>query len=234
MTIVALKATPMVIDKEDRFVEAIAAIKKRVPIKREEWDTLQSTEREQAFTVSDVTEIRVLQNVLDAMDSAITNGATLEDFKDEIAADLIESWGGEIPGRLETIFRTNAQVAYSEGRYAINSAPAVKEARPYWLWDEVEDDRECDVCAECSGTVRPADDPWWNRHVAPLHFNCRCTITALTPEEASEEGIDTAGPDVEADEGFGAAPSSEGADWQPDLSAFDPDLAAALAERLRS
>ena len=232
MPAVALKASPMVIGSADKFDEATAAIRKRVPVKRDEWDTLTTEEREHAFTVSNVTEMRVLQDVLDGVDRAIDQGSTLDEFKDEIASDLIESWGGEIPGRIETIFRTNVLTSYAEGRHAVNSAPAVKEARPFWRFDEVADDRECEVCADCSGVVLPADDPFWSDHHPPLHFNCRCTVTALSPDEAADEGIDEAGPDVDADEGFGEEPSAEGKDWEPDLSGLDPDLRAALEERL--
>ena len=223
----------MQIDPRERHEEAIAAIKKRAPVSRKDWDRMESVEREHAFTVANVTEMRVLQQTLDAVESAVEHGTTLEDFKDAVSVDLIESWGGEIPGRLETIFRTNAQNAYSEGRYAINSAPAVKEARPYWRYDDVTSDRECEECEACGGTVLPADDPFWSKCVPPLHFNCSCTITALSPEEAEEEGIDEKGPEVEVDEDFGEPPSTTGKDWEPDMSGFSPELREALEERLR-
>ena len=131
-----------------------------------------------------------------------------------------------------TIFRTNIQTAYAEGRHAINSAPAVKEARPYWRYDDTDNDRECDTCHDCHGVVLPADDPFWSDHHPPLHPNCSCTVTALSPEEAKDEGIDDEGPDVEVDDGFGAEPSVEGKDWEPDLSGLDPELRAALEARL--
>jgi hypothetical protein len=222
----------MVIGSADKFDEATAAIRKRVPVKRDEWDTLNTEEREYAFTVSNVTEMRVLQDVLDGVDRAIDQGSTLDEFKDEIASDLIESWGGEMPGRIETIFRTNVLTSYAQGREAVISAPAVRAARPYTRFDDVSSDRECDTCADCGGVVLPADDPWWSTHSPLLHHCCECTKTPLSQEEAEEEGIDEAGPDVDADEGFGEEPSAEGKDWTPDLSGLDPDLRAALEERL--
>lgn len=145
----------------DRFDAAVEAFRKRVPVDRESWDLLTTQQRERAFTVSRVTEGRVLQSTFDAIDRAVAEGSTLQDFKDSVAADLIESWGGEIPGRLETIFRTNVMGAYGEGRHAIMSSPTVKQARPYWRFDDAETDRECEICGECGGTTLPADDPWW-------------------------------------------------------------------------
>jgi hypothetical protein len=217
----------------EKYDEAIASVKRRVPMPREEWDALGAAERENAFTVSEVTEMRVLQQVLDGIDSAVEYGTTLDDFKDSISADLVEAWGGENPDRIENIFRTNVLESYAQGREAVMSAPAVREARPYCRFDDVPSDRECDECADCGGTVLPADDPWWATHTPLLHYRCRCIKTPLSPEEAAEEGIDDAGPDVQLDDDdFGGIPSAIGKDWEPDLSSFDPELKSALEERL--
>jgi hypothetical protein len=220
------------IPEHEHYAEAIASVRKRVPVPKAVWNAMQADEREHAFTVSQVARTQVLQSVLDAIDKAVTTGTAITDFRDEVADKLIDQWGGEIPGRIETIFRTNIGHAYAEGRHAINSAPAVKEARPYWRYDDTDNDRECDVCHDCHGVVLPADNPWWQTHHSPLHHCCECEITALSPEEAADEGIDDAGPDVEADEGFGNEPSSEGKDWAPDLSNIDPELRAALEAKL--
>jgi len=212
------------IDSSERFDAAIEAIEKRSPVPREEWEAMTALEREAAFTVAHVTEAEVLQQVLDAVESAVRNGTDLEQFKDDIYAQLVESWGGEIPGRLSTIFRTNLMTAYGEGRHSIMSSPTVKQARPFWRYDATMDDRIDDECEELDQTVLPVDDPFWASHTPPLHYNCRCVIVPLSQEEADEEGVDDEGPDVEADEDFGAAPSAQGENWDFDLSRFDPEL----------
>lgn len=223
------------IDSEERFQAAIEAIEKRAPVPRAEWDALTKLERENAFTVSRVTQADVLQDVLDAIKSAVRDGSTFEDFKDEVAVKLIESWGGEIPGRLETVFRSNLATSYSEGRHAIISSPTVRQARPYWRFDATMDDRtdpdQCD-CADADGTVLPADDPFWASHTPPLHHNCRCVLVPLSAEEAGEEGIDEEAPDVEADEDFGEAPTKDGQDWDFSFDRFDPELRAELEDVL--
>lgn len=75
-----------------------------------------------------------------------------------------------------------------------------------------------------------------NSYVADsvIVHNCECQVTALSPEEAEEEGVTGARdmPDVEADEGFGNEPSSEGKDWAPDLEGYDPELREALEKML--
>jgi len=222
------------IPEHEHYREAIDAVRKRVPVPRAVWDTMQAQEREHAFTVIQVARTQVLQQVLDSIDKAVTTGTAITDFRDEVADKLIDQWGGEIPNRIETIFRTNLMVSYAEGRHAINNAPAVREARPFWRYNDTDNDRECELCHECHGVILPADHPFWLTHYAPLHHQCECNIDALSPEEADEEGLTSSNdiPDVEADEGFGNQPSSQGKDWSPDLTNIDPELRAVLEAKL--
>lgn len=214
-----------------KFREAIAAFEKRVPMPRAEYDALDRQAREYAFTVAGAAQADLVAEVYEAIGRAIENGTTVEDFKADVGGKLAESWGGERPGRLDTIFRTNVQSAYSEGRYAVFSAPAVKEARPYLRFETIDDDRRDEDCADCDGTVLPQDDAWWSAHMPPLHPNCRCSFTALSPEEAGEEGIDAEGPGVEVGAGFGGRPSAEGSDWTPDIGNY-PAAVGDVLERI--
>jgi hypothetical protein len=224
---------PHVIDSQDRFDGAVDAFRKRVPITKDEWLKLDAFERENAFTVANVTNGRVLQDVCDAIDKAVEQGTDFAQFKDDVALDLIEEWGGANPNRLEGIFRENLGQAYSEGRYAIYSSPTVKEARPYLRCDGVEDDRECDTCLPYDSVVRPQED--WAEDTPPFHFGgCRHQLTPLSQEEAEEEGIDDEMPDVEPDEGFGDAPSKHGDDWDFDLSNMPSELRAMVERAIES
>lgn len=218
----------MAIESDERYREAIDAFRKKVPMPHAQFMALEARERQRAFTVANVTRGRVLQQAWDAVDSAVKNGTDLAKFKEDCAAQLRESWGGDRPGQIENVFRTNVLGAYAAGREAINNAPVVREARPYARFDDVQSDRECEECVACGGTVLPADDPWWDTHSPLLHFACECTKTALSQEEAEDEGIDTRGPDVDVDEGFGARPDEQGDDWAPDLGNMPDELREAL------
>ena len=215
-----------------RFKEAIAAFQKRVPMPKEEFDLLDQQGREYAFTVAGAAQADLVAEVYEAIGRAIENGTTLEDFQAEVGEQLAKAWGGERPARLETIFGTNVQTAYSEGRYSVFSAPAVKEARPYLRFELIDDGSQADddPCLDAEGVILPQDDPWWSEHLPPLHPNCRCSFSALTPEEAGEEGIDKEGPDAESADGFGGRPSREGSDWAPDVS----DYPAAVGDVLEN
>ena len=222
-----LPATPV------KFREAIAAWRKRDPMSSDDYDALEEGEADHAWTVAAAAQADLVADVFDAIESAIENGDTLEDFQDTVSDRLAEAWGGPNPARIETIFRTNVNSAYNEGRHAIFSAPKVKEARPYFRFDVIDDDRLDDVCADCGGVILPQDDPWWDEHLPPLHFNCRCSFTALSEDEARDAGgADDEGPDADADDGFGDAPNEDGEDWQPDEGDYPAAVGDVLADVL--
>ncbi len=215
----------------DEYEAAIASFRKRVPMPDYAWDALEEEARQYAFKVSGVTQAEMVSEVYEAIDKAIAEGTTLKDFTEQIGATLTEAWGHEDAFRVETIFRTNVQTAYSAGRTEMYSRPAVKEAAPFLRYDDIDDDRECDTCGDWHGTILAQDDPAWEDHTPPLHFNCRCQLTPLSQDEADEEGVAEEAPDREADDGFGA-PVRQLDEWEPDLSQYPDEVADVLQETL--
>lgn len=216
-----------------RFVEAVAWFRARVPMSDEEFYALEAEARSKAFTVSAVAELDMVAAVQESIELAIAAGASFGEWRDAIGPSLEDEWGGDVedPGRrLETIFRTNVQGAYSAGRYEQLMAPAVMQARPFWLYDAVLDARTTEGCSELNGTVRPADDPWWSGRVPPRHFNCRAGIRSQTESQARRRGITDAPPSVEPEDGFGLPPGEH--EWAPSQADYPPDLWAEYAARV--
>lgn len=216
-----------------RFDEAVKKLRARVPMTRKEWDKLTEAEREKAFMVSEVASADMVAEVFAAIDKAVADGTDLATFKADIGGKLEEHWGGEKPGRLETIFRTNVLTAYNGGRHAVMSAPLVKELRPFWRFDGIDDDVQTEICFELMGTIARADDPWWEKHHPPLHYNCRSSPTPLSPEEAAEAGLDGPPPDVDPQAGFGTPPAEEGTDWEPETKEYPAEIRPELEKRLK-
>lgn len=177
--------------------------RQRIPMTEQQFHMLDAESRTRAFTVSGVAELDLVSTVWDSLERAVRDGTTLADFRAEVGEALESQWGGENPSRLETIFRTNVQSAYSAGRYRQNNQPEVQATHPYSKFSAIIDGRTSDICEALDGIVLPSDDPFWSSHQPPLHFNCRSDVTALTEEEASEYGVAQVAPDVEADDGFG-------------------------------
>lgn len=171
------------------FDEAIAWFRKRVKVTRSEWDAMTAAARYRAFVVSNVAQLDLVHDVWKALDAAIEKGTTLDDFRRDVAAKLRKAWAGDVDDpawRLETIFRTNVQNAYSAGRYRQATDPDVLDDRPIWMFDAILDGRVTEVCAACDGTRLPASHEFWKTHNPPLHFNA---ATADTPVRTSDGEI---------------------------------------------
>lgn len=205
------------------FDEAIAWFRKRVAVTKADFEQLSAEAKRKAFTVANVAQLDLVHHAWSAIDKALKDGVALEDFKKSIGDELRRAWAGSVDDpawRLETVFRTNLQLAYNAGRHRQASHPDVAGDRPVWMFDAILDGRETDICRKCDETKLPSDHVWWKTHTPPLHFNCRSSFIALTDEQA---GPITANPTVDAAEGdFGLAPGAD--EWTPNLAAYPQQL----------
>lgn len=218
---------------KSRLNRGLDWFRKRLNLPKEHFDALEERERKHAFTVAGVAQLDLIATVKDALASAVSDGKTFEEFKAEVGEQLEAEWKGTVanPGaRLETIFRTNVQHAYNAGKYDAARDPEALAQRPYWMFVAALDKRTTNICRPLNGKVLHADDPWWNEHTPPLHFNCRSTIRPLTEEQAKQRGITPPheAPARASAEGFGQPPGEP-----MDLFAGkDPSLAGIVREKL--
>jgi SPP1 gp7 family putative phage head morphogenesis protein len=205
--------------------DAIAWFRDRLRMTKSEFDALTSRARAQAFTVSGVAKVDVVHDVWKALDDAIANGTDLRAFKEAIGDTLTSAWKGsniDPSFRLETIFRTNVQNAYSAGRLVAAEDPEVREARPYFLFDAVGDSRTSPACRLLNGVLLRADDPFWAAHTPPMHHRCRSQLITLSEDDALELGGMTAKPKVVTADGFGSPPHMS--TWKPTLTDYPKAL----------
>jgi SPP1 gp7 family putative phage head morphogenesis protein len=214
------------------FDEAIGWHRARLKPSDAEWANTQAKSKRRAFTVANTAQLDLVNDVNAAINKALKNGTTLRDFKKEVGERLEKAWNGTVanPGaRIETIFRTNVQLAYGAGRWQQATQPEVVKERPFWLYDAIEDGRTSAICKACDGTVRRSDDPWWRSHIPPLHHRCRSCFRALTEAEALKRGLTKTTPTTPAAKGFGGEPNAK--EWTPDLSDAAPALVAVHHEK---
>ncbi|WP_410499696.1 phage minor head protein [Chitinibacter sp. S2-10] len=231
------------------------------------WQDVWAEAHARAFTVAGVTKLDVLQDIRGELDALLKNGGTLQEFKNNLIPTLKQKgwWGkgqivdetsGEVigkrlnPRRLETIFRTNMQSAYSAGRYQEHLASA--GSRPWWEYVAVLDNRTRPRHRTLAGKIFRYDDPFWRSFYPPNGWNCRCRVRTRSQRDierkelatSSSEGrmgeteqlIDKKGttrkvpsyttPSGEvftADAGFGYNPGR--AAYQPELDKYHPDTA---------
>lgn len=91
------------------------------------------------------------------------------------------------PYRLRTIYETNMQTVYNVGRYKQQRENS--DARPFWQYTAVLDERTRPAHAALSGVVFRHDDPIWDRIYPPNGFNCRCRVRTLSQFRLDKEGL---------------------------------------------
>ncbi|MCT8807942.1 minor capsid protein, partial [Glaesserella parasuis] len=95
------------------------------------------------------------------------------------------------PRRLNTIYRTNMQQAYSAARYQRYMDNV--DNRPYWQYSAVGDKRTRPAHQALNGKIYRYDDPFWATFYPPNGFNCRCTVIALSGRDLKRKGIEQVG-----------------------------------------
>ncbi len=167
----------------------------------EHWDDIAGQAHDQYFTVAGATKADLLKDLHEAVRKGIAEGATLAEFrKDFDKAVAKHGWedftGSDTPGgiawRTEVIYGTNLRTAYAAGRY--DQMRAVAKDRPYLRYhhnDTVLTPRPEHLAWD--GLILAADDPWWQTHLPPNGWGCRCWVESLAERDLQREGRD--GPD---------------------------------------
>lgn len=185
--------------------EAIAYLRRKGFRPTFRWQEMWQEDHAKAFTVAKAMRLDILQDIRSAIDQALADGTTFQDFKKQMTPILqAKGWWGRqrvdgpagpetvqlgSPHRLNTIFQTNIQTALQVGHYRQMTDPAVRAARPYWRYVSVLDDRTRPMHRAWHGTILPADDPWWGTHYPPNGWRCRCTVVTLSKEELERDRL---------------------------------------------
>lgn len=169
------------------------------------WQDVWQQEHARAFTVAKAMRLDILSDIREALDKALAEGTTFEDFKKRLRPTLEDKgwWGrkdmldpatGEVrnvqlgsPRRLRIMFDTNIRMAHAAGDWA--KIERVKETRPYLMYDAVMDGRTRPQHKGWSGTVLPVDDPFWDTHYPPNGWRCRCRVRQLGPRDLDRFGL---------------------------------------------
>ncbi|HGO5822528.1 TPA: phage minor head protein [Mannheimia haemolytica] len=169
-----------------------------------------------ATTISKMTSLEMTRDIYDSMEKARREGKSFNEWKKTLTAEferkgwvyghdkaisrgidgklLADPKTGEhfgTPRRLNTIYRTNMQQAYSAARYQRYMDNV--DNRPYWQYSAVGDQRTRPAHQALNGKIYRYDDPFWATFYPPNGFNCRCTVIALGERDLKRKGIDEVG-----------------------------------------
>lgn len=169
-----------------------------------DWREMWRDAHAKAFTVAGVTRVDVLQDIRNALDKVIREGGTLDDFRSQLQPILEKKgwWGrkaqidpetgekhgkGLTPRRLQTIYRTNMQVAFMAGRY--KQFMENVEERPFFQYVAVLDSRTRPSHRALHGRTFKYDDGFWGVFWPPNGWNCRCRVRALSGDDVAARGV---------------------------------------------
>lgn len=169
-----------------------------------------------ATTIAKLSSLEMTKDIYTSLETAMREGKGFQQWKKELVAELErKGWvvghdkaisrgidgklladpkTGEYfgtPRRLETIYRTNMQAAYSAARY--QRLRENIDNRPYWQYSAVGDERTRPAHQVLNGQIYRYDDPFWATFYPPNGFNCRCTVIALDERDLKRKGIDKVG-----------------------------------------
>jgi SPP1 gp7 family putative phage head morphogenesis protein len=172
--------------------EAMKFFQDKIIMPAKKFYALEAWARARAFTVSYVTKAEVLNDIYNAVDDAISQGTTLQDFRDSLKS-IAENrgWTGTTPWHEENVFRTNIQTSYAKGKWDQWETVGDKF---YGTYSSIADDRRCEVCEmiaeKMAGKVYSINHPIWNIYYVPQHFQCRDTIILIHKDQVEAMGLE--------------------------------------------
>lgn len=231
--------------------------KDKVQMRPKDFKALADEAKVKAFAVSGIAKGDQLNTVFTALQRAINDGISFDQFKRE-CGDIFErrGWTGLRAWRVDNIFRTNVQTAYNVGRYKQLNEDV--DVVPYWMYSAVNDSRTRPEHLAMNGRVWPANHPTWDTWYPPNGYRCRCSVIALTEGQVKNRGLKVEEKDptnrliepvhpetgermparaLMPDPGFERNPGKDywgdlGASMQDKLAAYPAQLAAAVLKEL--
>lgn len=168
-----------------------------------------------AFTVAKAMQLDVLSDIKTAVEKAIENGTTFEQFKKELKPTLMKKgwWGRKemsdpLTGRtvdaqlgsdrrLKTIYSTNLRSAYQKGQY---DRTMESDLHPYLMYKLGASVHHREEHLRWSNLILPKDDPLWNSIFPPNGYGCKCYTVAVTEarkQKYEQNGVPAYNPDTQ-------------------------------------
>lgn len=165
------------------FREAVELFLRRQIVTPEAFAAMADAERLVSFTATRLASELLIERARELVQAHLEEGGDLRSFVRGLRdAERATGLGIEpaSPWYLETVYRTNVQMAYGQGRLEQLEAPAVVQARPFVQYRTAGDNRVRAEHAALRGLVFDrSQDNGWRRYAPPLGYNCRCSLVTV-------------------------------------------------------
>lgn len=238
------------------FKEAVAAFRLRLGnlVPTAKWDDLWQAQHDRAFMVAGATKADLLADLAAAVDKAISQGTSLEEFRRDFRR-IVEDrgwhgWTGEgtkggEAWRTRVIYRTNMRTSYAAGRMAQLASGGFT----FWVYRHGGSVEPRIIHLGWDGMVLPPDHPFWATHAPPNGWGCSCYVLGARsfrgaqrlggqPGKALPDGWQKLDPRTGApvgiDKGWAYAPGATATDdilaLAPKLEALPREISVALIQ----
>ena len=162
------------------FEEQAKYFEKKLNLKTNSYLDVLGEEHDYFFMVAGANRNEVLTEFRQAIDDAILNGETLENFRkrfDEIVAKTGWEYNGGRNWRTRIIYDTNVYGSYNRGR--LQQHLELAEDMPYWEYQHNDNAHPRPQHVAWDGLVLRYDNPFWKYHYPIKAYGCHCTVQAL-------------------------------------------------------
>lgn len=172
------------------FEEQIRYFGDKLNVPTDSYRDISGAEHDAAFVVAGA-KGAVLNDLRKAVDRAIAEGTTLEQFRREFE-DVVQRTGWAFRGgsawRSQVIWDTNLRTSYAAGRY--EQMQQVATTRPYWQWRHGGSAHPRPQHLALDGRVFAATDPFWQSFgTPPQGYGCRCSVFTLSDRDLERRGL---------------------------------------------
>ena len=174
-----------------KFEEAVEFLRRKVPITKAEWKSVEPKARFRAFTVAKLGSEQVINIVKQQLLSVLEDGKGYAEFWNRVKQTVENDVTKIKPGYWETVFRTNTQTAYVAGKLEQYKNSGVA-AYQLMVIEDVRTSRICRNLLNKSsgyGLILPKKHQFWQTYgFPPYHFNCRSSIRGVWPSQIGKAG----------------------------------------------
>lgn len=171
------------------FEEQVKYFEKKLNLPTNSYLDVLGEEHDYFFMVAGANRNEVLTAFREAVDEAIQNGETLEDFRkrfDDIVAQTGWQYNGGRNWRTRIIYDTNVYGAYNRGR--LKQHLDLADVLPYWEYHHHDNEHPREEHIALDGTILPATDPFWRYYYPIKAYGCHCTVSAHDEDDLAEMG----------------------------------------------
>ena len=186
--------------------DALQAFRGRKLEISESWQDLWHADHARAFTVAHVANLDLLQSIHEELGKALEQGLTKDQFKKAMVGRLQgEGWLGEAsrdaagaarlgrPGRLDLIYDANIRVSHAAGQWG--RIERMKGRCPYLRYNTMRDTRVRPAHRAWEGITLPVDHPFWDTHMTPNGWRCRCGVSQWSQADLEAAGYEVTPPE---------------------------------------